>query len=464
MDLRVINGAKRNPWIIGWAIGAIAFALIVVWQNRGLTFFWDEWDVVAATLESPYYGILQDNGGNFFPLSRIVFGLELAVFGSWYPGYMLVTSLLFGATTLTFNWLLDDGTKTRRILLTAFSLIYLSSTGVLFASSMGFMLKWALSPLLAILAAAFFIRAHGATKNRNLQLGLAWLFFFLSWAAFSSSIILMALLIVGLIHIAPQKQTGQPITTLQVKISLLILTISMALAVLGLKLAELNPPINPTTGTAQETVDLVSSIDVVSVLVSGLAATFAGLVSVTLSIPLHDNQINSWLVIAFRDYIFFVLVLTALLLGVIYLIRKRLPSTNLAMTFLLLLGANLFLSAARSPLIHRYQTLWIPIAILVILSLIPWFTKLHFGLLNRLLVTVVIMAGVLSGWHIATNALSIATIERQRDLADSTRLTNPVDCLAEANDTLEQVAPTITADRLCEIVETLNARSWILKP
>ena len=454
---------RVGPWGIGWAVGAIIFAVVVTWQNRGLTFFWDEWDVILATLESPYYGILQDNGGNFFPLSRIVFGMELAVFGSWYPGYMFVTSLLFGATALTFNWLLDDGTKTRRILLTAFSLIYLSSTGVLFASSMGFMLKWALIPLLAILAAAFFIRSREAGGNRNRQLVLAWLFFLLSWTAFSSSIILMALLIVGLIHVAPQKSTGKPIAGLQAKTSLLILTISVALAVFGLKLAELNPPINATTGTAQETLDLVSSIDIVSVFVSGLAATFAALVSVTLSIPLHDNQVNSWLVIAFRDYIFFVVVLTALVLGVIYLIRKRLPSTNLTLTFLLLLGANLFLSAARSPLIHRYQTLWIPIAILVILSLVPWLTRLNFGLLNRLLLVVVVVAAIISAWYIATNALSIATIERSRDLADSNKLTNPAECLAEASDTLEQVAPTISADQLCEILNVLNERSWILK-
>ncbi|MFY9325633.1 MAG: hypothetical protein WAO29_04170, partial [Candidatus Nanopelagicales bacterium] len=150
---------RVGPWSLGWAIGAIIFAVVVTWQNRGLTFFWDEWDVVSATLESPYYGVLQDNGGNFFPLSRIVFGIELAIFGTWYPGYMLVTSLLFGSTALAFNLLLDDGNKFRRIALSAFSVIYLSSTGVLLASSMGFMLKWGLSPLLAIISATFFLRS-----------------------------------------------------------------------------------------------------------------------------------------------------------------------------------------------------------------------------------------------------------------------------------------------------------------
>ncbi len=454
---------RVGPWGIGWAIGAIIFAVVVTWQNRGLTFFWDEWDVVSATLESPYYGILQDNGGNFFPLSRIVFGIELAIFGTWYPGYTIVTSLLFGGTALAFNLLLDDGTKTRRILLTAFSLIYLSSTGVLFASSMGFMLKWALSPLLAILAAVFFIRSREVGRNRNVMLAIAWLFFFLSWASFSSSIILMALLIVGLIHIAPRKLTGKTIASIQVKISLLILAISAALAVLGLKLAELNPPMNQLVGNAQGTIDGVLELDPLNALLLAIAATFAGLVSVVIAIPIHNNDVNAWLIVAFRDYLGLAVGLLMLAVGLIYYFKKTLPSRRLILLFGLFFVAQGFIAVARTPFIHRYQTLWVLIAILVILALIRWLNSLQLVVIKNSFIGFIVVASLVSMWHIGSNSLAMATIERQRDMANSSTLVDPEECLEEASKTSEQIAPTISAQRLCSILTSLNQREWIVE-
>ncbi len=452
-----------NPWIVAWSIGAILFALVVTWQNRGLTFFWDEWDVVSATLESPYYGILQDNGGNFFPLSRIVFGIELAIFGTWYPGYMFVTSLLFGATAFAFNWFLDDGTKTRRILLTAFSIIYLSSTGVLFASSMGFMLKWALSPLLAILAAAFFVRSQEAGRNSTITLFMAWLFFFLSWASFSSSIILMALLIVGLIHMAPQKLTGKPITSLPIKLSILILFMSVALAGAGIRIAELNPPTNPLIGSAQGVFDSVLLQDPRDSILLALAATLAAIASVVIAVPLHSNDFNSWLIIAFRDYLGFVAALLLVFLGAIYAFKKSLPSRQIVLLFGLLFVAMAFITVTRTPFIHRYQSLWVPLAILVILSVLTWLRSINLAILGNIMFGIVIAAAVVSSWHIGTSSFSIANIEKQRDVADSLRLGNPSQCFTEATESINQIAPTISAQRLCSILDALSQREWIME-
>lgn len=452
-----------NPWIVTWSIGAVLFALVVTWQNRGLTFFWDEWDVVSAALESPYYGILQDNGGNFFPLSRIVFGIELAIFGTWYPAYMFMTSLLFGVTALAFNWVLDDGTKTRRILLTAFSLIYLSSTGVLFASSMGFMLKWALSPLLAIFAAAFFLRSRETVRNRNVMLFVAWLFFFLSWASFSSSIILMALLIVGLIHIAPQKLSGKPINSLQIKMSLLILVMSVALASAGIRIAELNPPTNPLIGSAQGVFDDVFLQDPRDSILLALAAALAGLASVVIAVPLHSNDFNSWLIFAFRDYLGFFVGLLLAFLGAIYAFKKSLPTRQIILLFGLLFVAMSFITVTRSPFIHRYQSLWVPIAILVILSVLSWLRNINFVILGNIVVGIVVAAAVVSSWHIGNSSLSIANIERQRDVADSMKLGDPSQCFAEATESLDQIAPTITPTQLCTVLEILQSRQWLLQ-
>lgn len=463
MTLKAKCGVRFDAWVIGWALGAVIFALVVVWQNRGLTFFWDEWDVVAATVTSRNFGILQDNGGNFFPLSRIVFAVELAIFGTWYPGYMLVTSLLFGATAFTFNRLLNDGTRVRRIALSAFALIYLSSTGVLFASSMGFMLKWGLSPLLAIISAAFFIYSNDINRNRTKLLFLAWLFFFLSWAAFSSAIVLMALLIIGLIHFAPLTKDSARHFSIRFRLSTLILVISLIMVVVGIRLAELNPPINPLTGSAQDSVDGALSQDLFSVVLLAIAATFVGIISVIIAIPIQDNDFNAWLITAMRDYLAFAVGLLVVVLAIVYAIRRVLPPRQLVFLFALLLVTNLFISLTRTPLIHRYQTLWIPIAILVVLSLFAWLSSIQFEWIRNLLLGLVVVAACVSVWHIGSGALSIATVERQRDLADSTILNNPTLCFSEADQFMEQIAPTITAEKLCSLLVTLGQRTWVFE-
>jgi len=455
-------GARLNPWVVAWCIGAVAFALVVAWQNRGLTFFWDEWDVVWASVESPYYGVLQDNGGNFFPLSRIVFILELVVFGTWYPGYMLVTSLFFGATAVAFNLLLDDGTRFRRITLSAFALIYLSSTGVLFASSMGFMLKWGLSPLLAIISAHFFICANDAKRSRTRSLLFAWLFFLMSWASFSSAIVLVSLLIIGLIHFIPPTSNSSLSLSTRFRLSTLIFVVSLVLVVVGIRLAELNPPINPLTGSAQESVDGALSQDLFNVILIAVAVTFAALISVLTGLPLHDNELNSWLIIAMRDYLALAVVMLIVAIALIYAIKRALPPRQLVTLFILLLISNLFISLTRTPLIHRYQTLWVLLAVLVLLALLAWMSQIQFVWIKNLLLSLIVIAACLSIWHIGTAALTIGNTERQRDFADSTVLNNPDSCLSEANQAIDQIAPTITGERLCSLLQVLEERNWIL--
>lgn len=458
-----MTGPKANRrWHIGWTISVIVFALVVTWQNRGLSFFWDEWDVVSATLESPYYGILQDNGGNFFPLSRVVFGLELAIFGTWYPGYMLITSLLFGSTALTFNLLLDDGSKLRRIVLSSFALIYLSSTGVLFASSMGFMLKWGLSPLLAIASASFFVRSREAGKNSTKMLTFGWIFFILSWASFSSSIVIMSLLIVGLIYFAPQASI-HPDALSRIKLSLGVLTAGAVLALVGIRIAALNPPANPLIANAQGVFEGVLIQDPLNSILLALAATLAGLASVIIAAPLHNSDLNSWLIIAFRDYLVFVVGLIVVIVGVVYVFKRSLPNRTVMLLFALLFIAMAFITVTRTPFIHRYQSLWVLIAILVILSVLSWLTAVHLTPIRNLVVAIVIVAGLLSSWQILTHALNIANIEKQRDVAESVRLTNPISCVDEANESIDQIAPTITTTQLCSVLEVLQTRNWILE-
>jgi len=151
----------------------------------------------------------------------------------------------------------------------------------------------------------------------------------------------------------------------------------------------------------------------------------------------------------------------ALVLGVIYALRKSWPSKYLVFSFLLLFAANLFITAARNPFIHRYQALWVLIAFIVLLFLLQWLTTVRLVALRNLLLGIVVVASCLSVWQIATGSLAVGNIERQRDLADSAKLTNPMQCLAEATSTLEQVAPTITPNQLCVLLGVVDSRSWI---
>jgi hypothetical protein len=273
----------------------------------------------------------------------------------------------------------------------------------------------------------------------------------------------MALLIVGLIHIAPQESTRKPIAALQIQLSLVILASSAALAALGLKLAQLNPPTNQLVGNAQDTIEYVLGIDPLNALLLSIAAALAGLVSVVIAIPLHNNDVNAWLIIAFRDYLVLVIGLLILVIGAVYFSKKTLPPRLLILVFILFFTAQAFIAVTRTPFIHRYQTLWVLIAILVILAFLGWLNSIQLTAIKNIVVGLVVVASLFSVWHIGSNSLAMATIERQRDIANSSTLVNPEECLDEASKTLDQIAPTITAQRLCSIFDTLDQRQWILE-
>jgi len=225
----------------------------------------------------------------------------------------------------------------------------------------------------------------------------------------------------------------------------------------------LNPPANPLIGSAKGVLDNIFLQTPLDSSLLALAATFEGLASVLIAVPLHSNDFNSWLIIAFRDYLGFVIGILFIILGAIYALKKSLPNRQLILLLGLLFASMAFITLARTPFIHRYQSLWVLLAILVILSAFSWLTSLNLTSIRNLLLGVVIAASVVSGWHIGTNALAIATIERQRNLANSSALANPESCLNEASETLSQIAPTITSQRLCSILDALNQRAWILE-
>lgn len=54
----------KDVWLLPFVWGS---GLAFLW--RGFTFFWDEWNVLAASLEHPVSSVVQENGGNFSPLS-----------------------------------------------------------------------------------------------------------------------------------------------------------------------------------------------------------------------------------------------------------------------------------------------------------------------------------------------------------------------------------------------------------
>lgn len=90
-----------------------------------------------------------------------MFTLEAHISQGNYWAYISVTSTLFAFVAVALGKLvLRPQSRIEIVLAWLFGLAYLLASGVLFASAMGFMLKWALAPLWAVVAVHFYARGR----------------------------------------------------------------------------------------------------------------------------------------------------------------------------------------------------------------------------------------------------------------------------------------------------------------
>ena len=426
----------RSLWLLPFLWGA---ALATVW--RGFTFFWDEWNVLSASLREPLASVLQENGGNFFPLSRGIFTLEAHVFRENYGAYIFATSALFGFVALLFaRYVLRPRTTFQVVLATVLALAYVMTTGVLFASAMGFMLKWALAPLFAVIAVIAYER-FGSRPTKLLAAGGALV---LSGLAFSSAVVMMGTFVAGALYLRTDARGDMRARTVDAGV---LFALAALLGVMGSQAAKAFP-----ADDASVAGDPLSGLDLSQPVASALdawAAALSGVVAVVGVVPLTDLSIWLQLLFLVSGNAFVLLALTAAVAAAFWLSKSRLALAAALMSVLVSMG---FLVVLKDPIIVRYQALWaLPAMVVVWIVLTRSRTYRWVGVVRWALVV----------WMIGALAVSITwipragSLERDRYAVDTSRLYSPDTCLDEATVHSEEISPSASPEYVCAIVGEL---------
>jgi len=423
-------------WLAPLVWGAF---LATLW--RGFTFFWDEWNVLSASLSQPFASILQENGGNFFPLSRLVFVLETQIFRENYWAYIFVTSSIFGYVALLFaTKILRPQTRPEIVFAALLAFTYLITAGVLFASAMGFMVKWALAPLLAVLT----VMVYERIPHRWWRFVGAAGVLVLTGLAFSSAVVIMGAFIAGaILRNTSSWRAARPI----VIDAAALFAVSGLLGVAGAFAARSFPANDVSvTGDPFSTLDLSNPFNAVS---ETWAATVSGVTSSISVLPLTD--LNLWVTLVYlvagNTLVFGFL--TLLVAALLWFSQSR---------FALLAGIAAltvsfgFLVVLKDPIIVRYQALWV-LPAMVVVWIIFTRTRGH-----RLLTGARVALMV---WMIGAVAVSLTwipragSLERDRYVVDTSRLYAEQTCLDEATIHSEEISPSASPEYVCEVVGRL---------
>ena len=428
---------RSRYWQIVWLTPLLWGAfLATLW--RGFTFFWDEWNVLSASLSQPFASVLQENGGNFFPLSRLVFVLETQLFRENYWAYIFVTSSIFGYVALLFaTKILRPQTRPEIVFAALLAFTYLITAGVLFASAMGFMVKWALAPLLAVLT----VMVYERIPHRWWRVVGAAGVLVLTGLAFSSAVVIMGAFIAGaILRNAPSWRAARPI----VIDAAVLFAVSGLLGIAGARAAQAFP-----ADDASVAGDPLSGLDLSSPLSSVLeawSATLSGLVAVFSVLPLANH--GWWLTFLYlvAGNVVVWIALTLIVIALIGLSKSRLA---LSFTTASLVATFGFIVLVKDPIIVRYQALWVLPAMVVVWII---FTRTR-G--DRLLSGARVALMV---WMIGALAVSLTwipragSLERDRYVVDTSRLYAEQTCLDEATAHSEEISPSASPEYVCEVV------------
>ena len=136
-SLRKVFVQIRNQEILRsftLALLLVTFVCINARNSMLVTFVWEEWYHLLAISEGLLEGILWGGRGYMNPLGNAFFILEVQIFGDWYPGYVVVNSLIVvGAVILTYLWCPPRW----RWLAVVASAVFLFSGSVLYTTAFG---------------------------------------------------------------------------------------------------------------------------------------------------------------------------------------------------------------------------------------------------------------------------------------------------------------------------------------
>ena len=431
---------RSRYWLVLWLAPLLWGAfLATLW--RGFTFFWDEWNVLSASLSHPFASILQENGGNFFPLSRVVFVLESQVFRESYWAYIFVTSSIFGYVALLFvTKILQPRARLEIVFAALLASTYLLTAGVLFASAMGFMVKWALAPLLAVLTVIVYERI----PHRWGRVVGAGGVLVLTGLAFSSAAVILGAFIAGaIVRNTPSWRAARPVMI----DAAVLFGVSCLLGIAGAWAAQLFPAEDASVaGDPLSGLDFSAPLSAVG---EAWSATLSGLLAVFSVLPLasHGLWLTLFYLVAGNAVVW--VALTLLVIALIGLSKSRLA---LILTTASLLATFGFIVLVKDPIIVRYQALWVLPAMVV-----AWivFTRTR-G--DRILAGA---RAVLAVWMIGALTVSLTwipragSLERDRYAVDTSRLYTEQTCLDEATVHSEEISPSASPEYVCEVVGQL---------
>ena len=82
-----------RPWLFAYAGLSLGLLIYLGLVSSRLTFFWDDYETLLVIARDPVGQLFMSGAGHYGPLWRLIFTVQVFVFGSWFPGYVLVTGL-----------------------------------------------------------------------------------------------------------------------------------------------------------------------------------------------------------------------------------------------------------------------------------------------------------------------------------------------------------------------------------
>ena len=308
-------------------------------MSSQIWYWFDEWTIIRSQ-ESAYLGLLQGHFGNFFPLGRLIFWVEVEVFGNFYPGLVLVNSVLV-LITLYLVWRIISLRRSlnlwQQIVSIASLSIFATAAGVQFDVMWGFQVCWLLSILLAVLGP--YLVQKGSIRPVT-SVG----FLLLSWLSMGSNIIPSSLLFMSLMLLINKK----PFKLAWITNFLLVSIAALSLTLIGIVIARLNPSIEPLAQPSG--VQLPGSLaDVASGLGEVLAGSILWLVTpISLILGIRPNFLEEYgPILAVSPRLIFLCLLILVTLFLILSGIQRRGSLISSSTFLLSLVALMSLVAFR---------------------------------------------------------------------------------------------------------------------
>lgn len=293
----------RRHWVLViWTLIAVWYVGVIGLSSRDLTFYWDEWSVLWAWVDSPWWGLLQGNGGNFFPLSRAVFGAEVHVFGTWYPGYTMFSASVAVCAAYVISRVLPGESLRSRLLAIGGVCIYLGSSGVLVSIGVGFMLKWVLATFWAA-AGAWCVTRLDRRWRYAAGLGAVVLIGLTFSTATPPLVLLMTALIWSVWVHHRSDEAGPAIPSMRHRLSFTaaVIVVAAAMSLLGQVAVSHVTSIDPADHGAYALSSFTSTLGP-STLVQTAAGTFAWLASALLGVPLVNRDLLARLVFGIEQH------------------------------------------------------------------------------------------------------------------------------------------------------------------